>query len=112
MCGRCEARLKEIEFVNEKSVWEKIPCSMAKAKGWRILAAKWIDTNKGDDDNPKIRSRYVGKEFNNGPEDGLFAGTPPLEALRSLISEAATVDGEEEEKDYLDRRRLACILRS
>ena len=33
----------------------------------------------------------MGKEFNNEPMDGLFAGTPPLEALRYLIHEAATV---------------------
>ena len=37
------------------------------------------------------RSRLVGKEFNNEAMDGIFAGTPPLEALRCLIHEAATV---------------------
>ena len=37
------------------------------------------------------RSRVVGKEFNNEAMDGIFAGTPPLEALRCLIHEAATV---------------------
>ena len=37
------------------------------------------------------RSRLVGKELNNEQMDGLFAGTPPLEALRFLIHEAATV---------------------
>ena len=31
----------------------------------------------------------MGKEFNNEQIDGLFAGTPPLEALRFLIHEAA-----------------------
>ena len=31
--------------------------------------------------------------------DGLFAGTPPLEALRFLVHEAATVEGEEEEQE-------------
>ena len=36
------------------------------------------------------RSRLVGKEFNTGDVDGLFAGSPPLEALRLLVSEAAT----------------------
>ena len=33
----------------------------------------------------------VGKEFNNEQMDGLFAGTPRLEALRFLVHEAATV---------------------
>ena len=33
----------------------------------------------------------MAKEFNDGAGEGLFASTPPLEALRFLISEAATV---------------------
>ena len=48
-----------------------------------------------------MRSRYVGKEFNDGPLNGLFASTPPLEVLRSLISEAATIDAEEEEEEKI-----------
>ena len=34
----------------------------------------------------------MAKEFNDGVEDGLFAATPPLEAMRALVSEAATID--------------------
>ena len=41
------------------------------------------------------RSRIVAKEFNNEMMDGLFAGTPPLEALRFLVHEAATIEGGE-----------------
>ena len=48
-----------------------------------------------------MRSPYVGKEFNDGPLNGLFASTPPLEVLRSLISEAATIDAEEEEEKII-----------
>ena len=54
------------------------------------------DINKGDDENPVYRSRLVGKEFNDGQMDGLFAATPPLEALRFLVHEAATVRSDEE----------------
>ena len=37
------------------------------------------------------RSRLVGKDFRTSEElDGLFAATPPLEALRILVGEAAT----------------------
>ena len=48
--------------------------------------------NKGDDPRKNCRSRLVGKEFNNGAMDGLFAGTPPLEALRYLMHRATTTD--------------------
>ena len=48
--------------------------------------------NKGDDDNPVYRSRLVGKEFNVGTMEGIFAGMPALEALRYLVHEVATVE--------------------
>ena len=37
----------------------------------------------------------VAKYFNDRAISGLFAGTPPLEALRSLVSEAGTISDEE-----------------
>ena len=35
----------------------------------------------------------MAKELNISREDGLFAATPPLEGLKYLISNAASVDG-------------------
>ena len=55
------------------------------------MKTRWIDINKGDDENPVDRSRLVGKEFNTGEMDGIFAGTPPLEAMRCLNHEAAAI---------------------
>ena len=43
----------------------------------------------------------MGKEFADAKIDGLFAGTPPLEALRFLVHEAATVEGEEEQEKVI-----------
>ena len=85
------ARRKEIDYVREKEVWVKISRQEAQKKGWKIIKTRWIDINKGDDEEPVYRSRLVGKEFNDGAVAGLFAGTPPLEALRYLVHEAATV---------------------
>ena len=42
-----------------------------------------------------IRSRLVAKDFNTEDRPDLFAATPPVEAMRIIISEAAT-SGEEE----------------
>ena len=86
-----EARSKEIGYVRDKRVWTIIPRSTAKARGWKVIKTRWIDINKGDDANPICRSRLVGKEFNNEVMDGIVAGTPPLEALRALVHEAATI---------------------
>ena len=41
--------------------------------------------SKGDEEKRVIRCRLVGKEFANGKDDELFAGTPPLEALKALV---------------------------
>ena len=46
--------------------------------------------SKGDSVSPDSRGRYVGKEFATGVDASLYAGTPPLEALKILIGQAAS----------------------
>ena len=87
-----EARREEMDFIEKKGVWKKMKRSEALAQGYKIVDTRWIDIDKGDENKPIYRSRLVGEEFNTGQEDGLFASTPPLEALRWLLSEAATRD--------------------
>ena len=86
-----QARQDEMNYINLKNVWSKVSKQQALKLGYKIVDTRWIDTDKGDRTNPVYRSRLVGKEFNTGQEDGLFASTPPLEALRWLVSEAATI---------------------
>ena len=71
----------------------------ARRRNIKVVDAKWLDTNKGDADNPNLRSRCVGREFNTGKMEGLFAGTPPLEAVRFLIHEAATVRAKDDQQE-------------
>ena len=80
------ARRLEIAYAEKKPVCEKIPRRLAKERGWEIVRSRWIDINKGDDKKPNYRSRMVGKEFNDSELEGLVAATPPLEALRLLLS--------------------------
>ena len=61
----------------------------------------WIDVNKGDFANPRIRCMLVGNEFRTGPDDALYASTPPLEALRVVLSRAATVDAIGSEREII-----------
>ena len=72
--------------------------------GGRTIGTRWIDINKGDEESPDYRSRLVGKEFNVGSDPALYAATPPLEALRLIVSLAATTGmglGEDEGHDQL-----------
>ena len=63
---------------------------MQKMKCGKVIGVRWVDVNKGDSEKPDMRSRLVGQEFNTGKNDELYASTPPLEALRFVISSAAT----------------------
>ena len=63
-----------------------------------MVSVKWLDTNNGDRNHPNYRSRLVAREYNVGKDDTLYASTPPLEALRSIVSHAATVDPNAPEK--------------
>ena len=82
----------EMAFFDGMGVYERVPRSEQTQTGGKIIGTKWIDVNNGDFVNPRIRCRLVDKEFKTGPDDALHASTPPLEALRVLLSRAATVD--------------------
>ena len=56
--------------------------------GKRPIPTKWIDFDKGE----RYRSRWVAKEFRDSSSEEWFAGTPPLEAMRAIISHATTGD--------------------
>ncbi len=85
------ARKLEMEYVASKGVWEKRPRSEALARTGRApITVRWVDTNKGDDDHPNYRSRLVAREIRRAGEDPIFAPTPPLESLRTIVSLAAT----------------------
>ena len=85
------ARKLELEYFEKKLVWEKVPRGEAFAKtGKAPISVRWIDTNKGDDDAPNVRCRLVAREIRKAGEDPIFAPTPPLESLRTIVSLAAT----------------------
>ena len=85
-----KAREREVGYVRNKKVWVKIARREAQRRGIKVLTSRWIFINKGDRENPDVRSRFVAKEFNTGEEVGLFAATPPLEALKVMLSFATT----------------------
>ena len=76
-----------------KGIWELRPITECwDKKGRAPTSIRWVDTDKGDGETWEIRSRLVARDFKGGDKDrdDLFADTPPLEALRMLLSMAAT----------------------
>ena len=72
-------------------MYSKVPRSEAfQHTGKPPITVKWVDVNKGDDQEPNYRSRLVAREIRKKWEDSIFAPTPPLEALRAILSATAT----------------------
>ena len=85
------ARREEIAYYKAMGAFTKVPISQCIARtGRKPIGVRWRDINKGDRYNVNVRSRLVAKEFNNKKCDDLFAGTPPVEAMRAIISMAAS----------------------
>ena len=80
-----------MEFFRKMIAYTRCPRVCINAEDGKLIDVRWIDTNKGDTANPNHRSRVVGREFNTYRDDALYAATPPLEALRLIISHAATI---------------------
>ena len=86
-----KARQLEMEHFFGKNVYDKRPLHEAYQKtGKQPIPVRWVDVNKGDDEEHNYRSRLVAKDIHKKGEDSIFAPTPPLEALRSILMMAAT----------------------
>ncbi len=85
----------ELGYMIGKGVWKAVDVEECWGKtGREPVTIKWVDTDKGEGDEVKIRSRLVARDFRvKGEKDreDLFAATPPLELLRMLISTTATL---------------------
>ena len=81
------ARAEDLEYVRSMILYIKVPVSECLRKiGRQPISVRWIDINKGDDINTNYRSRFVAREINTHKRDDLFAATPPLEALKIILS--------------------------
>ena len=86
-----KARELELKYLRDLGVYEKVDEKEAVAKyGITPVDTKWIDTDKAFEGEPmQIRSPMCAREFKSDDRPDLYAGTPPLEALKATISVAA-----------------------
>ena len=87
-----EVREKELKYLRELGVCGKVDERAAVAKyNVTPVDMKWVDTEKAHEGEPmQIRSRIVTREFKSGDRADLYAETPPLEALKAIISIVAS----------------------
>ena len=78
-----KARQLEMEYYDKMHVFGKVPIAQCwERTGKALLKARWVDIDKGT----RYRSRWVAKQFKGSNSEEWFAATPPIEALRALIS--------------------------
>ena len=59
-----EARAKELAYFHSKGVWLKVPIGRVRAATGRPpITVRWVDVNKGDEQNPNYRSRLVARQL-------------------------------------------------
>jgi len=100
-----------MEQVYAHKLWNKVPLKECYDEtGQEPVGTKWLEINKGDEDNFNIRARLVAQEFTKGKLEAIFAATPPLEAKKTLLSLAVTEgigygDGWHYKLDFIDIKR-------
>ena len=81
------ARAEEMDEFRKHKVYRKVAIKECwDVTGKAPIKIRWVDINKGDKVHPEYRSRLVAKDFKNDKNMDLFAATPPLEALKLLLS--------------------------
>ena len=68
--------LRRWSIYKSMGVYEVVPRSEIDECGGKLIDTSWIDTDKANDLNPEYWSRLVGREFNTGKDDSLYASTP------------------------------------
>ena len=89
-----KARAEEIGYMKRRGIWRVVPLKECwERTGKAPVGVRWVDTNKGSEGTPEIRSRLVARDFRckaDKDREDLFVATPPIEAERLALSRAAT----------------------
>ena len=106
MSGRRRHAQNEFDELDRLNVYDVTDVSECwKPTRTAPISAGWIDINKGDLTVPVYRSRFTSREikskYGRGHREELFAGTPPWEVIKILVSNVAT--------NAMDIRRLMFI---
>lgn len=83
-------KMQEHDFFDSKHVLDVGPREQARGKN--IIGTRWVVCNKGDEANPDVRCRLVAQEVKTHESQEFYAATPPIEALRLVVSSAAELE--------------------
>ena len=100
--------MEEKDFMDKMGVYDVVPRSAAAEEGCRVIRTRWVTVNKGSDDAPQLRARWVAQEFRGrcGDTREYFLETPDLALVKAVIAHSARrAEGEDIVVAVFDVRR-------
>ena len=85
------ARSEEVEYIRLHKMYTRVSRETClRETGRAPIKTGWAETDKGQPGKPNVRARWVAKEYKTHARPKLYASTPPLEALKIVLSEITT----------------------
>ena len=88
LCAK--ARREEVEYIRRHKMYTRFAREVCLHETVEApIKTGWAETDKGQPGKPNVRARWVAKEYETHVRPELYASTPPLEALKVVLSEIA-----------------------
>ena len=83
--------MEEKGFIDRMGFYDVVPRSAAAEKGCLVIRTRWVTVNKGSDDAPQLRAKWVAQEFRGrcGDTHEYFSETPDLALVKAVNAHAA-----------------------
>ena len=89
LCAK--ARREEVEYIRRHKMYKRVTRKVCPREMGRASSKTgWEENGKGQPGKPNVRARWVAKEYKTHASPEMYASTPPLEALKVVLSEIAT----------------------
>ena len=82
LCAK--ARREEVEYIRRHKMYTTI------SRETSLRETGWVETDKGQPGKPNARAKWDAKEYKTHARPELCASTPPLKALKIVLSEIGT----------------------
>ena len=85
------ARREEVKHVRRHKMYTRVTRETCLRETEKApTKTGWAETDNGQPGKPNVRARWVAKECKTHARPEFYASTPPLEALKVVLSEAFT----------------------
>ena len=85
LCAR--ARREEVEYIRRHKMYTRVSRETClRETGRAPIKTGWAETEKGQPGQPNMRARWVAKEYKTHARPEPYASTPPLGALKVVLS--------------------------